>query len=109
MRTTDGAIEVYPVVETIHKNHICHEVLAPAPVAPEIAQKAHDLAQKVLTLFDGAGVFAIEMFLVGDEVLVNEEIAPRVRNSNVRSRHARHRSSRITFGPFRECLSVPQR
>jgi 5-(carboxyamino)imidazole ribonucleotide synthase len=79
-RTADGKTEIYPLVETIHKNHICHEVLAPAYVPADVAQKAHDLAQKVLTAFDGAGVFAIEMFLVGDEVLVNE-IAPRVHNS----------------------------
>jgi 5-(carboxyamino)imidazole ribonucleotide synthase len=79
-RTVDGEIEVYPLVETIHKNHICHEVLAPAPVAADVAQKAHDLAQKVLASFDGAGVFAIEMFLANGEVLVNE-IAPRVHNS----------------------------
>ena len=64
-RTTDGDMQIFPLVETIHKNHICHMVLAPAPVPEEIAQKAHDLAQKVLASFDGAGVFAIEMFLVG--------------------------------------------
>jgi len=79
-RTTDGTIEVYPLVETIHKNHICHEVFAPAPVPPDVAEKAHKLAQKVLASFDGAGVFAIEMFLVNGEVIVNE-IAPRVHNS----------------------------
>jgi 5-(carboxyamino)imidazole ribonucleotide synthase len=79
-RTADGKMEIYPLVETIHKNHICHEVLAPAPVPVDVAKKAHDLAQKVLASFDGAGVFAIEMFLVGDDVLVNE-IAPRVHNS----------------------------
>jgi 5-(carboxyamino)imidazole ribonucleotide synthase len=79
-RTADGDMQIYPLVETIHKNHICHEVLAPAPVSEVVAKKAHDLAQRVLASFDGAGVFAIEMFLVGDDVLVNE-IAPRVHNS----------------------------
>jgi len=79
-RTTDGQIQIFPLVETIHKNHICHMTLAPAPVAKDVAQKAHDLAQKVLASFDGAGVFAIEMFLANGEVLVNE-IAPRVHNS----------------------------
>jgi phosphoribosylaminoimidazole carboxylase len=80
VRTNDGNVEIYPLVETIHKNHICHEVLAPASVGTDVAKKAHDLGQKVLGSFDGAGVFAIEMFLVGDDVLVNE-VAPRVHNS----------------------------
>jgi len=79
-RTSTGEIVVYPLVETIHKNHICHEVLAPAPVSDVIAKKAHDLAERVLSAFDGAGVFAIEMFLADGEVLVNE-VAPRVHNS----------------------------
>jgi 5-(carboxyamino)imidazole ribonucleotide synthase len=79
-RTTSGDIRVFPLVETEHKDHICHTVSMPAPVTPEIARKAHDLAEKVLGAFEGAGVLAIEMFLVGDEVLVNE-IAPRVHNS----------------------------
>lgn len=79
-RTVDGVIAVYPVVETVHRNHICHEVLMPAPVPDEIQQKARALAEKVLSSFEGAGVFAIEMFLVGQEILVNE-VAPRVHNS----------------------------
>lgn len=79
-RTVDGDIRVFPLVETIHKNHICHMTLAPAPVSREVAQKAHALAEKVLSSLEGAGVFAIEMFLAGEEVLVNE-IAPRVHNS----------------------------
>ncbi len=79
-RTENNEIQVFPLVETIHKNHICHMVLCPAPVPDEIARKAHDLAEKVLAAFDGAGVIGIEMFLVGDDVLVNE-VAPRVHNS----------------------------
>ncbi len=79
-RTTEGEMIVYPVVETIHKNHICHEVLMPAHISEEVEAKARALAEKVLASFEGAGVFAIEMFLVGNEVLVNE-IAPRVHNS----------------------------
>jgi phosphoribosylaminoimidazole carboxylase len=79
-RTMDGKIEIYPLVETIHRNHICHMVLAPAQVPEDVARKAHKVAESVLASFDGAGVFAIEMFLVDGEILVNE-IAPRVHNS----------------------------
>jgi phosphoribosylaminoimidazole carboxylase PurK protein len=79
-RTLGGEIQIYPLVETIHRDHICHMTLAPANISAEIAQKAHVVAEKVLASFGGAGVFAIEMFLSGPEVLVNE-IAPRVHNS----------------------------
>ncbi|MBC7836249.1 5-(carboxyamino)imidazole ribonucleotide synthase [Acetobacteraceae bacterium] len=80
-RTRSGEMAVYPVVETIHKNNICHMVVAPAPVAPEVLEKAQELAAKVLEVFSGAGVFAVEMFLTKEgEVMVNE-VAPRVHNS----------------------------
>ncbi|MCE9541298.1 5-(carboxyamino)imidazole ribonucleotide synthase [Candidatus Kaiserbacteria bacterium] len=79
-RTASGEIRLYPVVETIHKDHICDTVIAPAQVDKKIADKAEHLAHSVLASFEGAGVFAIEMFLSGDEVVVNE-VAPRVHNS----------------------------
>jgi phosphoribosylaminoimidazole carboxylase PurK protein len=76
-----GAIIAYPVVETVHKNNICHIVRSPAAVSNEIKERVENLANKVLAHLDGIGVFAIEMFLTKDgEVLVNE-IAPRVHNS----------------------------
>ena len=79
--STTGEIAVYPVVETIHKNNICHTVIAPAPITPTQAKQAQVLATQVVSNLHGAGVFGIEMFLTKNgEVLVNE-IAPRVHNS----------------------------
>ncbi|HRH24295.1 MAG TPA: 5-(carboxyamino)imidazole ribonucleotide synthase [Candidatus Paceibacterota bacterium] len=80
VRTVAGDIRTYPVVETVHERHICLEVLAPAPVKESVRKKAETLAHYVLESFSGAGVFAIEMFMVDGDVLVNE-IAPRVHNS----------------------------
>ncbi len=80
-RSVDGQIAVYDVVETIHRNNICHMVLAPAEVVPEVTEKAHQLAERVMERLEGAGVFAIEMFLtVAGDIVINE-IAPRVHNS----------------------------
>ncbi len=80
-RGMDGSTAVYPVVETIHQNNICHMVYAPARVNADVQKKAHELAKRVITRLEGAGVFAIEMFVTEKgEVLVNE-IAPRVHNS----------------------------
>lgn len=79
-RDLQGNIVVYPVVETVHEDNICHTVTSPAEVAPSVHKKAEDLAREVLKHLNGAGVFAIEMFLLNGEVIVNE-IAPRVHNS----------------------------
>ncbi|MEI8130516.1 MAG: 5-(carboxyamino)imidazole ribonucleotide synthase [bacterium] len=79
-RTVQGEIAVFPLVETVHEDHICKMTFTPANATNTIREKASLIAQKVLAAFLGAGVFAIELFLVGDDLLVNE-IAPRVHNS----------------------------
>lgn len=79
-RDMKGNIVVYPVVETIHENNICHTVISPAQVDRLIHEKAEEVARQTLKHLNGAGVFAIEMFLVNGEIIVNE-IAPRVHNS----------------------------
>jgi 5-(carboxyamino)imidazole ribonucleotide synthase len=80
-RGMDGEIALYDPVETIHRNNICHEVLMPAPVDKRVSRSAHDLAEQVITHLDGAGVFAIEIFLTDRGEVVVNEIAPRVHNS----------------------------
>ncbi len=72
---------VYPVVETIQKNHVCHLVLAPAQIKEEIKKEADEIAVKCVKTVDGIGIYGIEMFLTDDgKVLVNE-MAPRPHNS----------------------------
>ncbi len=80
-RTQAGEIALYPLVETVHRDHICHTVYAPAPVPGVVQEGAEEIVRRVLDSFEGAGVFGIELFLTNDrEVMVNE-IAPRVHNS----------------------------
>ena len=80
-RSTKGDIAVYPVVETIHRDNICDTVLAPARISQRAKKNAQKLARKTMMQLQGAGVFGIEMFLLkNDNVLINE-IAPRVHNS----------------------------
>lgn len=80
-RGEDGVIYPYPVAETIHVDHICDTVIAPAPVREEVREKAGLLARRILEIFQGAGVFGIEMFLTDQEEVLINEIAPRVHNS----------------------------
>lgn len=80
-RSTTGKIVLFPLVETIHKNNICHIVKMPANVSPLVGAKARNLARKIAKRVDGAGVFGVEMFVTKkNEVLINE-LAPRVHNS----------------------------
>lgn len=80
-RSTKGNIVSYPVVETFHKNNICHIVIAPAQVDEKTQKKAKQLGEKVMKQLKGAGVFGIEMFLTKDGKVLINEIAPRVHNS----------------------------
>jgi 5-(carboxyamino)imidazole ribonucleotide synthase len=80
-RGIHGEVATYGVVETIHRNNICHMVLAPADVEPGVASVAAGVAEVVMDHLDGAGVFGIEMFLTSDGRVVINEIAPRVHNS----------------------------
>lgn len=80
-RNTKGEIVVYPVVETIHKDNICDTVLVPARVSKKAKANARTLARKVISLLHGAGVFGIEMFLIKNDLVLINEIAPRVHNS----------------------------
>ena len=80
-RGRDGATATYPLVETVQRDHVCHLVRAPAPVAPEIAERALDIARRSLTTVGAVGSFGVEMFLTANgEILINE-LAPRVHNS----------------------------
>ncbi|XP_075638888.1 phosphoribosylaminoimidazole carboxylase, chloroplastic-like isoform X1 [Castanea sativa] len=80
-RGRDNSILCYPVVETIHKENICHVVKAPANVSWDIRKRATDVAYKAVSSLEGAGVFAVELFLTGDGQILLNEVAPRPHNS----------------------------
>lgn len=65
VRTVDGEIQSYPVVETVHKNNICHLVFAPLRSRDaSLSQRARSIAENAVRTFSGAGVFGVEMFLM---------------------------------------------
>jgi len=80
-RGRDGQIKSYPLSENIHQDNILRTTIVPARVSGKAAAKAQLIAEKVADIFEGIGVFCVEMFVAGnDEVLVNE-VAPRPHNS----------------------------
>lgn len=66
VRTKDGEVSSYPVVETIHKENICHLVFAPLRAPHNVTLDAKRIAEDAVRTFSGAGVFGVEMFLLKD-------------------------------------------
>ncbi|KAI8076435.1 phosphoribosylaminoimidazole carboxylase [Gilbertella persicaria] len=81
VRRANGEVRAYPVVETIHKNSICHLVIAPAQIDGSVAAKAQGIAELAIKTFPGAGIFGVEMFVMADGEILLNEIAPRPHNS----------------------------
>ncbi|WP_072314224.1 5-(carboxyamino)imidazole ribonucleotide synthase [Agrococcus sp. Marseille-P2731] len=80
-RRPSGEVVVWPLVQTVQRDGICVEVLAPAPHAAGIQPIVDDLARTVADGIAVTGVLAIEMFETSDgRVLVNE-LAMRPHNS----------------------------
>jgi 5-(carboxyamino)imidazole ribonucleotide synthase len=80
-RSPFGQVAVYPVVETVQRDGICVEVIAPAPgLTDERAVEAQNLAIRVATELDVVGLLAVELFDTGSALLVNE-LAMRPHNS----------------------------
>ncbi|AAS51436.1 ACR210Cp [Eremothecium gossypii ATCC 10895] len=81
VRSPEGQLFSYPMVETVHQNNICHLCYAPARVADSIQLRAKLLAERAVATLPGAGIFGVEMFLLEDGELLVNEIAPRPHNS----------------------------
>ncbi len=79
-RNVSGEVKCYPPVHNTHKNHILHETIAPAPISAALAKKAESMARTIAEGLKLVGILAVEMFVCGDELLVNE-LAPRPHNS----------------------------
>jgi 5-(carboxyamino)imidazole ribonucleotide synthase len=79
-RGEDGKVAVFPVAENSHPRGILDVCIAPARIPPSLAKEATALATRVAHELDYVGVLAVEMFVVGGRLLMNE-IAPRPHNS----------------------------
>jgi 5-(carboxyamino)imidazole ribonucleotide synthase len=80
-RSPSGHGAAYPVVETVQRDGICHEVLAPAPgLADYVAEELISLGLKLARDLDVIGLLAVELFQTRRGLLVNE-LAMRPHNS----------------------------
>ncbi len=79
-RGVDGAVATWPVSENTHADGILDITVVPAQVSDAIARAAEEMARNVAIGLDYVGVMAVEFFVSGGMLMVNE-IAPRPHNS----------------------------
>ncbi|MDN4598380.1 5-(carboxyamino)imidazole ribonucleotide synthase [Leifsonia virtsii] len=81
-RRPSGEIAAWPVVETVQRDGVCAEVLAPAPgSAGRVAEAAADIAHRVAEGLGVTGVLAVELFETTDGRVLINELAMRPHNS----------------------------
>lgn len=81
-RRPSGQIVAWPVVETIQRDGVCAEVLAPAPKAGEkMIEVAARIGVDIAAGLDVTGALAVEMFETSDERVLVNELAMRPHNS----------------------------
>ena len=80
-RGLQGEIQLYQLAENIHQRNILHATRVPAQVDAAIGQRAQELAISLVEALNYCGVMAVELFLLEDNTLLVNEIAPRPHNS----------------------------
>ena len=81
-RSPFGQGAAWPVVETVQRDGICVEVIAPAPgLDAEIGSAAGQLALRLADELGVVGVLAVELFETVDGALMVNELAMRPHNS----------------------------
>jgi 5-(carboxyamino)imidazole ribonucleotide synthase len=81
-RRPSGESRAYPLVETVQRDGVCAEVLAPAPHASErLTAVAADLGLVIADGLDVVGMLAVELFQTTDDRILVNELAMRPHNS----------------------------
>jgi len=81
-RRPSGEVRAYPVVETVQRDGVCAEVLAPAPHASErLIEVAEQIGVAIAEGLGVTGMLAVELFQTTDDRLLVNELAMRPHNS----------------------------
>jgi 5-(carboxyamino)imidazole ribonucleotide synthase len=98
-RNSNGDLATFPVVEMVfHPTaNLVEYLYSPADIPDDVAERADEIAKKVITTLDMTGILAVEMFLTRDGQVVVNEVAPRPHNSghqtiegNITSQYEQH-------------------
>lgn len=79
-RGHDGRSVFYPLTHNLHEDGILRTSVALPQPSPALQQQAEQMLAAILNELNYVGVMAMECFIVGDRLLINE-LAPRVHNS----------------------------
>ena len=91
-RRPGGQQVTYPVAYTVQRDHRCHAVVVPAPISPDVAARARDIAASAVDAVDGVGLTAVELFQTEDDEILVNELAPRPHNTGHYSIEGAHTS-----------------
>lgn len=80
-RSAAGVVTTFPLVENRHQHHILHTTIAPANVRPAVHVAARKIAVSIAEALKLRGVLGIEFFVLPDDSLLVNELAPRPHNS----------------------------
>lgn len=79
-RGHDGSAVFYPLTHNLHEDGILRASVALPQPNPALQRQAEQMLAAILNELNYVGVMAMECFIVGDRLLINE-LAPRVHNS----------------------------
>ncbi|MEC5318633.1 5-(carboxyamino)imidazole ribonucleotide synthase [Brenneria populi subsp. brevivirga] len=79
-RNAHGDCVFYPLTHNLHQDGILRASVALPRPAPRLQRQAEHMLSAIMHELGYVGVMAMECFIVGDDLLINE-LAPRVHNS----------------------------
>jgi 5-(carboxyamino)imidazole ribonucleotide synthase len=88
-RAPSGEVRAFPPAWNHHERGILAWSVIPAPIPAAMARRAEEIACGIATGLDVEGLVAVEMFVLADDTVLVNELAPRPHNSY----HATERGS----------------
>jgi 5-(carboxyamino)imidazole ribonucleotide synthase len=80
-RRPGGEVRVYPPALNFHERQVLAWSVLPAPIDAALAARAESIAREIASAISLEGILAVEMFVVADDGLLVNELAPRPHNS----------------------------
>jgi len=80
-RSPSGEVRVYPPALNFHERQILAWSVLPAPIDAALAARAEGIARDIAAALALEGILAVEMFVLDDDELLVNELAPRPHNS----------------------------
>lgn len=91
-RSSQSEIKCFPTFENDHHNHILDVSFCPSTLSNAQQQLANQIATSAADVLDLVGVLCVELFVIDDETIMINEVAPRPHNSGHLTIEACHTS-----------------